>query len=61
MKSTRNSCHIFLEVKYSQQIFEEKKNTKISNFTKIRSVGAQLFHADGRMTDGQTLRNYLSQ
>jgi len=29
------------------------KNTQVSNFTKIRPVGAELFHADGR-TDGQT-------
>jgi hypothetical protein len=25
-----------------------KKNSQISNFTKIRQVGAELFHADGR-------------
>ena len=29
------------------------KNTQISNFTKIRPVGAELFHADGR-ADGLT-------
>ena len=29
------------------------KNTQISNFMKIRAVGAELFHADGRM-DRQT-------
>ena len=29
------------------------KNTQISNFMKIRPVGAKLFHAD-RRTDGQT-------
>ena len=35
------------------------KNTKISNFTKIRLVGAEFVHAEGRMawwTDGQTVR-----
>jgi len=34
-----------------------RKNTQISNFMKIRPVGAEFFHADGRMawwTDGQT-------
>jgi len=31
------------------------KNTQISNFMKIRLVGAELFHAD-RQTDGQTWR-----
>jgi hypothetical protein len=29
------------------------KNTQISNLMKIRPVGADLFHADGR-TDGRT-------
>jgi hypothetical protein len=29
------------------------KNTQISNFLKIRPMGAELFHADGR-TDGHT-------
>ena len=29
-----------------------RKNTQISNWIKIRSVGAELFHADGR-ADGQ--------
>jgi hypothetical protein len=34
-------------------------NTQISNFMKIRPVGAELFHADGR-TDGQTKRRKYS-
>ena len=29
------------------------KNTQISNFMKVRPVGAELFHAGGR-TDGRT-------
>ena len=29
----------------------QKKNTEIKNFTKIRSEGAELLHADG-MTEG---------
>jgi len=33
-----------------------RKNTQISNFMKIRRVGAELFRADGR-TDGQTDRH----
>jgi hypothetical protein len=40
-----NVCNIF------------SKNKKIRNFTKIRRVGAELFHADGqngRRTDRQT-------
>jgi hypothetical protein len=33
-------------LKFSLKIF--KKKTQISNFMKIRPVGAELFHADGR-------------
>jgi len=35
-----------MKLEFSRQFFE--KNTHISNFIKIRPVGAQLFHADGR-------------
>ena len=35
-----------MELEYSVQIFE--KNTYVSNFMKIRPVGAELLHADGR-------------
>jgi len=35
------------------------KNTEISNFMKIRPVGARLFHADGR-TDRQTGKTKLT-
>jgi len=34
-------------------LYRFSKNIQISNFTKIRPVGAEIFHADGR-TDGQT-------
>ena len=34
-----------MKLKFSGQFF---KNTRISNFMKIRPVGAELFHADGR-------------
>jgi hypothetical protein len=37
-----------MKLDFSQQIFE--KNIKISNFMKVRPVGAELFHAD-RQTD----------
>jgi len=51
------------KLEFSRLIFE--KNTQISNFIKIRPVGAEFFHADGR-TDGQTYRhgednNHFSQ
>jgi hypothetical protein len=39
-----------MQFEISGQIFE--KNPKISNFMKIRPVGAKLFHVD-RQTDGQ--------
>jgi len=40
-----------MKLDFSQQIFG--KNPQISNFMKIRPVGAELFRADGR-TDGMT-------
>jgi hypothetical protein len=44
----RYSCQIAMKLEFSRQIFE-----KMSNLMKIRPVGADLFHADGR-TDRQT-------
>ena len=41
----------FNEFEVSPQSFGKK--SQVSNFIKIRPVGAVLFHADGR-TDGQT-------
>jgi hypothetical protein len=38
------------DLEFSRQI---SKNTQISKFVKIRPLGAELFHADGRM-DRQT-------
>jgi hypothetical protein len=40
-----------MKLEFSWQIFE--KNAQISDFTKIRPVGAELFHAGGR-ADGRT-------
>ena len=45
MQSARYSCHILMKLEFSRQIFE---NTQISNFMKICSVGAEMFHEDGR-------------
>jgi len=42
-----------MKIEFCRKILE---NPQISNFTKIRPVGAELFHADGR-TDGQTWRS----
>ena len=44
----RYSCPILMKIGFSQQIFR-----KITNFTKIRPVGAELCHAD-RKIDGRT-------
>ena len=41
--------HIFIELEFSRF----SKNTRISNCKKIRPMGAELFHAEGR-TDRQT-------
>ena len=43
----RCSCDSWMELEFSRQIFENK-NTQVSNLTKIRPVGVELFHADGR-------------
>jgi len=43
-----------MKLEFSRQSFE-KKNTQISNFIKIRPLGAAFFHANGR-TDGRTDR-----
>ena len=48
------SDHILMNLEFSRQIFE--KNTQIRNFTKIPSVEARLFHAEGR-TDRQADRH----
>jgi len=46
MGSTPYSCQFLMKLEFS-------KNPQISSFMKIRPVGAELFHADGR-TDRQT-------
>jgi hypothetical protein len=46
----RYSCHILIK----QTLLDKfSKNPQTSNFMKIRPVGAELFHANGR-ADGQT-------
>ena len=40
------SCHTLMKLEFSRQIF--RKNTQISNVTKIRPMGAKLFHAYGQ-------------
>ena len=44
-------CEILMKFEFSRQFFS--KNSQISNFMKIRPVGAELCHADGR-TDRRT-------
>jgi hypothetical protein len=46
MLSSRYSCYILTNLKFSRQIF--KKKTETLNFIKIRPVGTDLFHADGQ-------------
>jgi len=47
----RIKCPLFLSYFNKTYIFPTvlKKYIRISNFTKIRPVGAEFFHADGRM------------
>jgi hypothetical protein len=53
MYSARYSCQILTKLRGFLAGFS--KNTQISNFMKIRSVGAELSFAGGR-ADGQTDR-----
>jgi hypothetical protein len=50
MKSARYSCEILINFNYLDRF---SKNPQIPNFIKIRPVGAELLHTDGRGTDGQ--------
>jgi hypothetical protein len=56
--STFYSRHISMELEFFQEFFI--KYTQVSNFTEIRPVGAELFHADGRI-DGRTDLTKLSR
>ena len=46
--STHHSCILVRFQSYLKFLDIFSKNTKISNFMKIRRVGAQLLHADGQ-------------
>jgi hypothetical protein len=48
-----------MELEFSRQIF--KKNPQISNFIKIRPVGAELFHADGQTERHEETNRRFSQ
>ena len=43
----RHYCQSLMEHEFSRQIFF-RKNAQTPNFNKIRPVGAERFHADGR-------------
>ena len=45
MQSSRYSCPILMKLEF---LVRFSKNIQISNFMKIRLVGAELFHADGQ-------------
>jgi hypothetical protein len=46
MYDTRYYCHVLMKLEFS-------RHTQMYNFLKIRSVGAEIFHAGGQ-TDTQT-------
>ena len=48
-----------MKLEISRQIFEEK--AQISSFIKIRPVGAELFHADGRRDKHDEANSRFSQ
>ena len=47
MLGARYSCKILNKIDLSRQVFKNK-NSPLSNFMKILSVVAELFHVDGR-------------
>ena len=54
IKNIYLAFQIFMKLEFSRHIFEKKA---LSNFMKIRPVGAELFHTDGRtdiLADRQT-------
>jgi len=56
MYSSRYTCKILMKLDLIRQIFEKYSNVK---FNETRSLGFELFYADGRTekrTDGQTDR-----
>ena len=55
---SRYSCSILMKLEFSRQIFEE---TQISSFIKIHTLGAELFHADGRTDDHDEANSRVSQ
>ena len=57
VKSIRYYCEILMKFEFLDR-FSRKKNLQISNFMKIRPVGAELFHVD-RQSDRQTYMTKL--
>ena len=58
-------CPLFLsdfnETRFFSTDFRKKKNPQISNFIKIRLVGAELFDADGRTDRHEETNSRFSQ
>jgi hypothetical protein len=53
MYCTRYSRQILMKLEFYRSL----KNSQISNFVKIRTVGAELFHADKQTVDGRMDRH----
>jgi len=58
MYSTFYSCQILMELNFLNRFSE---NPQISNFMKIRTLGAELFHADGRTDRHDEANSRFSQ
>ena len=58
MQITHYSCQILMKLEFCLQVYERYSN---SNFMKIRLVGAELFHAEGRTDSHDKTNNNFSQ
>ena len=58
MYSTSYSCQILMKLDFLN-IYIFLKNTQISNFTTVRPVGAELFHAEWRTDRGIYIYIYI--
>jgi hypothetical protein len=58
MHSARYSCRILIKINFLDRFW---KSTEMSNFMRIRPLGAELFHADGQTDKSEKAKSRFSQ